>query len=55
MSDYRIPVLDAAGSQTGTRPATDAEVDQINPTEAQLRRLTEAVDQLILDALLGGS
>lgn len=43
-----------AGEEVEKRPLTDAECSMLDPANARIAQLQDAVDQLILDALMGG-
>jgi hypothetical protein len=51
----QIPTYDAVtGAVISVRNATDEERAARNPTEARLADATAAIDQLIIDMLMGG-
>lgn len=44
----------ADGKVLANRPLTEQEYSMLNPSTAKINDLAEAVDQLILEALMGG-
>lgn len=46
--------LDSAGKQLSKRALSSLEREALDPNAVRIRALNDAVDQLILDALMGG-
>ncbi len=46
--------LDSSGHQVTKRVLSSLERSMLDPNRAKIRELNEAVDQLILDSLMGG-
>lgn len=51
--EFYMPLFDEHGQITGTRPATDEEIERIAPGEMRQRRIEAALEALILDRLTG--